>query len=483
VKKLRIFDLLSSIQPIELKRFHKYMESDSLFNSRDYIPLVDTLLKFYPDFSNKELTMELLYSSLYPRKKYNNRVIISRLSELNRMTENFILTIKLEQDSTLRNRILADALMHRKAYETFDLLIAKVLNNEMNIKKISERQLFELDQLFMLKGQCLVEREKFIETHALLEENIEVFLIYIMTRLLTMYCAIKNIENFQIAGTSVKILEAQMKNINIEGLVKSLKGNKLSAYMKVMLGIYKLYDKKVNDKLYFQAKKEFLGNIEVFEQISKFTIFSFLYSYTVTQINSRRTEFNKEIYDLLKLIIKHDAYRKAGNEYMPSMLFREMVLTGLKHNDVKGTEKFITDYTDNLAPLNKETMKMYSFGKINMHSKMYSKALKYYDNCPKNIQILNLDMRIDSLICLFELGMVDRYAEEINKNNALLASSKNITVFQRKSFRLFNSIMGKLMELELTPSAGSKAKLLKEVQSKKILHYKEWILRKLGGID
>ncbi|HWA07527.1 MAG TPA: hypothetical protein VG961_13320, partial [Ignavibacteria bacterium] len=180
MKKLRIFDLLSSIQPIELKRFHKYMQSDSLFNSRDYIPLVETLLRFYPDFSDKELSMELLYSSLYPGKKYNNRVIISRLSELNRMTENFILTMKLEQDATLRSRVLGEALMHRKAYETFDLLIARTINNEMNIQKISERQLFELDQLLMLKGQCLVEREKFVETHELLEENIEVFLIYIM---------------------------------------------------------------------------------------------------------------------------------------------------------------------------------------------------------------------------------------------------------------------------------------------------------------
>lgn len=483
MKKLRIFDLLSSIQPIELKRFHKYMESDSLFNSRDYIPLVDTLLKFYPDFSNKELTMELLYSSLYPRKEYNNRVIISRLSELNRMTENFILTIKLEQDPTLRNRILADALMHRKTYDTFDLLIAKALNNEMNVKKISERQLFELDQLFMLKGQCLVDREKFLETHELLEQNIEVFLIYIITRLLTMYCAIRNIEYFQIAGTSVKTLEAMMKNINIEGLVRSLKGNKLAAYMRVMLGIYKLYDKKVNDKIYFQAKREFLGNIELFEQISKFTIFSFLYSYTIIQIDNRRTEFSEEIYDLLKLIIKHDAYRKACNEYMPSMLFREMVLTELKHNNVKGTEKFIREYTESLAPTYKETMKLYSLGKINMYSKMYLKALRYYDNCPKNIQILNLDIRIDSLICLFELGMVDRYSEEINRNDTLLASSKHITLFQRKSFRLYNSIMGKLMELELAPSSAGKAKLLKEVQTKKILHYKEWILSKLGEDD
>lgn len=455
------------------------MQSDSLFNSRDYIPLVDTLLRFYPDFKNKELTLELLYSALYPGKKYNHRVIISRLSELNRMTENFMLTIKLEQDQGLRHRILAEALMHRKAYEPFDLLMAKAVNNELNIQKISERQLFELDQLYMIKGQCLVDREKFVETHELLEKNIEIYLIYMLSRLLTMYCAIKNIENFQIAGTSIRTLDSYMKNINIEGFVKSLKNNRLSAYMKVMVQIYRLYDKKVNDKLYFKAKKEFLDNIEAFEQISKFIVFSFLYSYVVTQINSRRHEFTKEIYEILKLIIKHDAYRKAGNEYMPSMLFREIVLTGLKQKDMTGTEKFIHDYTEDLAPQYRETLKKYSLGKTSMHNKNYSMALKHYDECPKNIQIISLDMRIDSLVCLYELGLIDRFNTEIARNYTLLGSNKSITVFQRKSFRLFNDILQKLIAIRLSPSVQTRGKLLKTVQSKKILHYREWIMGKL----
>ena len=483
MKKLRIFDLLSSIQPIELKRFHKYIQSDSLFNSRDYIPLVDILLKYYPDFSNKELTLELMYASLYPGKKYNHRVIISRLSELNRMTENFMLTIKLEQDHALRNRILSEALMHRKAYDTFDLLMARIVNSEKNLNKISERQLFELDQLLMIKGQCLVDREKFVETHELLEENIEVYLIYIISRLLTMYCAIKNIENFQIAGTSIKTLDMLMKNIDIEGLAKTLKNNRLSAYMRVMLEIYKLYDKKTNDKIYFKAKKEFLENIDVFEQISKFTVFSFLYSYTITQINMRRTEFTKEVYDILKLIIRHDAYRKAGNEYMPSMLFREIVLTGLKQNDHIGTLKFITDYTDSLAPQYRETLKTYSKGKMNMHNKVYSKALRYYDECPKNITIINLDMKIDTLVCLYELGSIDRFNSELAKNMNLLKNNKGMTLFQRKSFKLFNELLIKLIKLKLEPSALKKVELIKEVQSKKILHYKEWILSKLENIN
>nr|HMT11804.1 hypothetical protein [Ignavibacteria bacterium] len=219
MKKLRIFDLLTAIQPIELKRYHRYMKADSTFLSRDYIPLVEHLLKFYPDFKNSALSMESMYNALYPGKKYNSRVIISRLSELNRMTENFLLSVEMNKDLTVRNRILTEILMERKSYESFDLLMEKLLNREINLNKISERQLFEVDQLLMIKGQSMIMREKFAETNSLLQQNIETFLIYVITRLLTMYCGIRNIENFQISGTPIKSLDMYMKSIDVESLV------------------------------------------------------------------------------------------------------------------------------------------------------------------------------------------------------------------------------------------------------------------------
>ena len=482
MKKLRIFDLLTAIQPIELKRYHRYMKADSTFLSRDYIPLVEHLLKFYPDFKNSALTMESMYNALYPGKKYNSRVIISRLSELNRMTENFLLSVRMNKDLTARNRMLTEILLERKSYDSFDLLMGKLLNREINLKKISERQLFEVDQLLMIKGQSMIEREKFAEINGMLQQNIEVFLIYIITRLLTMYCGIRNIENFQISGTPIKALESYMKNINVEALVKQLGKNKLASYMKVMVQIYRLCGKKTNDRVYFRAKKDFLENIEVFEQISKFTVFSFLYSYCVQQLNIRRVEFVAEIYDLLTKIISHSAYTKAGNEYMPSMLYREYVLTALKLDDVRGAEKFISAYTGSLAPENRETLRLYSQGKIHMHRKDFSSALDTYSRCPKNIRVISLDIRIEKLVCLYELGEIERFREELNRNSAMLAGKSIITYFQRSSFAAFNRVMEKLLKLKLKPDPVFAGKLVKLIGATKILHYRQWIMEKINQI-
>ncbi len=481
MKKLRIFDLLTAIQPIELKKYHRYIKADSTFLSRDYIPLVDHLMKFYPDFKNSALTMESMYSALYPGKKYNSRVIISRLSELNRMTENFLLSVRMNKDLTVRNRILTEILMERKSYQSFDLLMDKLLNREINLKKISERQLFEVDQLLMIKGQSMIDRERFVEVNSMLKQNIEIFMIYILTRLLTMYCAVKNIENFQIAGKSLKELDTLMNSINVENLIQQLGKHKLASYLKVMLQIYRLYDEETNDKLYYKAKKEFMDNIESFEQISKFTVFSFLYSYCVVQLNIRR-KFTDEIYDLLTKIISHAAYTKADNEYMPSMLYREYVLTAIKLNDIRGAEKFISSYTESLAPGNRLTLKFYSQGKILIHMKDFASALQTYKKCPKNIRIISLDIKIDKLVCLFELGEIEHFREELNRNRAMLKGKSNITHFQRSSFAAFNRVMEMLLKLKLKPDPVFAVKLVKLVEGIKILHYKEWILEKIRQI-
>lgn len=482
MKKLRIFDLLSSIKVIELKRFNRYIKSDSLFASRDFVPLVNFLIKFHPEFVHPSLTLETMYNSLYPGKKFNKRVIISRLSELNRMVENFMLSVKIEKDPGLRTRLLAECLMQRNAYDTLDLLLDKQIHNELNIQKISDRQLYELDQLYMLKGQSLVDREDFIGTGKMLEKNIEIFLIYFLSRLLTMYCGIYNVEMFQISGTSLNILSSYMDNINVDKLVKSLSNSRLSSYMNVLAQVYKLYREKNNDNLYFKVKKELLDKISEFEQIAKFTVFSFLYSYSVQQINNRRKEFINEMYDILTLVINHEAYMKHPGEWMPSMLFREVVLTGLKLNDTEGVKKFIDNNTVKLSPYNRELLSMYSNAKIFIHKKQFDKALYIYDMCPKRIPILDLDIRIEKLVCLYELEYFDRLTAEITKNRNFLNNKDTMTVFQKNTVNLFNNCIELLYNYRRGKIRQDKLKIEKILKSKENLTYREWIAEKLDSI-
>lgn len=171
---------------------------------------------------------------------------------------------------------------------------------------------------------------------------------------------------------------------------------------------------------------------------------------------------------------------KAGNEYMPSMLYREYVITALKQKDISGAEKFIENYTERLAPEFRDTLFKYSIGKINMFTKHFSAALKYYDNCPQNNQIINLDMKIDKLVALYELGNLERYKIELYKNKQILKTNKNITLFQKSSFKAYISIMEKLINIKLNPEPAAKYKLINEVTGKKILHHKDWILKQIN---
>ena len=479
MKKLKIFGLLSSIRSIELKRFEKYIESDSHYSSRNYKPLSDYLLKFYPDFSSKELTLEAMYDTLYPGKKFNHRVIISRLSELNRMVENFLLSRRLENNNYIRSRLLAEELMERKEFDTFDLVINKMIKEKHEKPELSEQYLYELDQLMMIRGSSCMLREEFSDASLILKDHIEIFIIYFLSRLFSMYGFIRNLEEFQLPGDSLKYLEQYMKNIDFENMTKIVSKANHSVYIDIIFKVHKLNMSGFDDELYFECKEKFYRNISLFDTYGKFIIFNFLYIYCIHQINTKRCEFDKEIYELLNNIILHRSYSIKPKDHMPSMLFRETVITGLKLKDHSGINKFIKNYSGELAPEYKNTVVNFCLGKLRLSEKKYYQAITLYNKCPKNILIITIDIKMDLLMCYYELGLIEEIGEEMQKNHSFLNSPVVIPDVHRILYEKFILTFEKLFNLFLKPDNEKIDNLIKEINGFTVLNYKNWLLKKL----
>jgi len=479
MKKLRIFGLLSSIRSIELKRFQKYIRSDSLYTSRDYEPLTNHLLKYYPDFTDKELTLESMYNSLYPGKKYNQRVIISRLSELNKITENFLLSRRLENKQFTRSMLLAEELMERKEFDTFELVINKLLKDKRNRKSISEQHLYELDQLLMIKGNSYMMREEYNDSPMFLRDHIEIFITYFLSRLFSMYGFVKNLEEFQQPGNSLEYLEEYMQKIDLENITKIVSNSKHSVYLDIIFNVHKLNMTKNDDELYYNCKDKFYRYIDYFDTSAKFIIFNFFYTYCIYQVNVKKNNFINEMYELLKNVIKHRSYSMNPKDYMPSMLFRETVITGIKLKDHSGVNNFIKNYSDQLAPEYKDTMLNFSLGKLKLAEKKYAEALKAYKKCAKNILIITIDVNMDMLICYYELGLNEDIRESLQKNFALLRSPVIIPDIHRGLYEKFIEVFNQLYNLKINPDKTKLSALLNEVEKLERLNYRKWIINKL----
>ena len=102
--------------------------------------------------------------------------------------------------------------------------------------------------------------------------------------------------------------------------------------------------------------------------------------------------------------------------------------------------------------------------------------------CPKRIPILDLDIRIEKLVCLYELEYFDRLTAEITKNRNFLNNKDTMTVFQKNTVNLFNNCIELLYNYRRGKIRQDKLKIEKILKSKENLTYREWIAEKLDSI-
>lgn len=158
MKQLKIFALLTCLKREEINGLLLFVEYCEKESGREYLPLLKEILKYYPDFAGKQLSLNRLYSTLYPGRKYNNRVVISRLSELNKLVENFLIKISLEKTPHEKDLLLVEELLSRNQFKLFNSISEKCLDNLHTKEKLGPAQLLKTERLMNKMGRAFVEQ-------------------------------------------------------------------------------------------------------------------------------------------------------------------------------------------------------------------------------------------------------------------------------------------------------------------------------------
>jgi hypothetical protein len=69
--KSKIIDILRTFSSKDVKRFRDFLESPFFNESENLVKLYNSLLEFYPDFEDENLTEEFLNRNVYTGAKQN----------------------------------------------------------------------------------------------------------------------------------------------------------------------------------------------------------------------------------------------------------------------------------------------------------------------------------------------------------------------------------------------------------------------------
>lgn len=115
----KLLKILRSFTKDELKEFRKFISTGYYSRGRNYLPVINNLMKL-DDEGIKKITSRELYDKIYPEKKYNKQTLKNRFTELNRLTEDYLIITGLREDTFLSEKLLLKKLLEKKLYSNFE---------------------------------------------------------------------------------------------------------------------------------------------------------------------------------------------------------------------------------------------------------------------------------------------------------------------------------------------------------------------------
>jgi hypothetical protein len=114
MKKSKVIDVLKTFLPDELKRFKEFVYSSFHNRNKNVIKLFDLLKKYHPEFESEKLEKEKIYKKFFPEKQYNDVVIRILISDLLKLSEEFLSYINFQKKPLEEIKYLLNELKERK---------------------------------------------------------------------------------------------------------------------------------------------------------------------------------------------------------------------------------------------------------------------------------------------------------------------------------------------------------------------------------
>lgn len=485
MKKIRIFELLGSFSKEELHDFGTQCSDTDHTSGRDYSLLIKALSEYYPEFNNKIISLEKLYKESYPGRNFNKRVIISRLSELTKLAEEFLVIKRIRTNSYRKNILLAEELVERKLFNQGKLLLNK-LTQEITSKRIpGNEDLYSLDSYTMLLGSLYQQESNYKEVANILNDNLCIFFIFAVTRLLDMQSGLINIHDFHNYNTDKTTTLRLVRLVNYPSVIKELKRKNDPRALLIELFYYGFLAStgKHKEKAYKKLKKLFYSNTNNLDKQTRYYILSKLYHYAVSRINKGDYEFRKETYQILKTTITTDSASEHDGDYLSVFLYREFILSGLNQKKYSEIEEFITTYSEKLPPDQVEGMKHFATGKLHYFKKEFQKSLDHLLYANPNSLIVKIDAKTTILVLYYEL---ERFEDAYLAADALkhfIKTNPGIVKLQKRSSLLFLQAFNKLLRLKFKPDSFRLEKLKKFIEGSPGINFPNWLREKVSKLS
>jgi len=420
MKNSKLIALLFTLSPNEWRNFAEFLASPYFNKNKKVVVLFNYIRKLSPDFPEKKLERAVVFAKMYPKEKFNSKILEDLIYGLLKLAEKFLLINNLEKNPIKSSLMILEELIERKLekhYRTYHKKTTKLIAKQND------------QETYLARYQLsTISREHYVaqsprKYDPILHQTIEDLDQFYFFNKLKLTCELLDWKNIFSLDVKVNFIEPVIANI--EERVEEL-----SPIMKIYLTAYHLHNKSNTDAEFIQLKQELKDYQTAISNKQKTGFYLLAINYCMLQMQKNNNVFFyvEQCLELYLEGIQHKFLYKNG--YLTPWTFKNVVKLGFNLKKYDWTADFIQQYHKHLEISYQEDAFHYNLADLHYRKKNYGEALTHLIQ----VQYSDVYYVLDTKVILLKIYF------ETDEEEALLSMIASFTIYLKRNKKIANNV-------------------------------------------
>lgn len=478
MQNYKIIVSLKALNKKEFKKFGEYVNSPYYNKNVHVRKLYDSLSKYHPEFDNKNLSIESIFSKVFPKEKYDYFKINNIISDLYKLFESYLFTIGFEKEKQFSKHILLRELSNRNLSDVYEKQESNYKKELSGLKVIDENYYFHLYKLYIESLNYNISKKP-TDYPLIIQNEFDSFLHYAVVSLLKLYMYMHHLKKQNKFDFNMVMFE------NFSAFVKENDFEDNPSYMVykgiMMLEIYK-------EKEYFIKLKEIKNKyVQKISSEDLQNVLIFMVAYCADAINKYDDEdFYREEFEVVKEIVERKIYN-IDNIIYPNLIniYKSACVVG----EYEWSEKFLKEFDKSIPAKDRDNVLNFCYGYMNYRKRNFEKSLEFFAKTNFQWFILKMFVKTMTLRIYYETEMYEQAFAFIDTYKHYIQYDDKLLDEHRTAHNLFLKYTTSLIKLKMDNSYKTKPFELKDLKNKiekmetNSFGTKRWLMKKVNELE
>lgn len=477
----KLIGLLKTFSKKEISEFEKFAASPYFNGGRNYLPLLKEITRFYPSFSNGEMTREYIYSRLYPGKTYSKKTMKNMVSALLKLGCQFLIQQNFKNQEVNMSISLAEELAGRKLF----YLSEKACNEAGKLLTKCKTDQYYFESQYLLNNVRITLNQfkgDFIKNPGIITQGTAYFVNFIIS----MSCIIAEMAWVYKYNFNAELDIREIKNIfpDFDNAVKYMEKHAvdLGGICEIYGNVTRMFIEEKNDEIYLKTVELFKTNFERFTKAQQHRIFFLLFNICARYRQAEPEKYTVEIFRLIKKILKHELYTMNPGEPMDISFAVSALNAAVTLKEFSWLNSFSEKYADKLIPEFRQSFRHYAISHIKFSKKDFIRALEHLNHVKLDAFGFKFDTRILRLRIYYELNYLEEARSLVDSFRHFLSENRQVSESKRKANYILIQYFNELIKIKENKDPGKINNYRNKLMRNGYFVYRDWLVEKTDEI-